>query len=441
MLELKTKYDALIESKTIVKQSWGKSSTEIDHSSLSSEVVNLILMEAIESRGSDIHLEPVSDGLRVRFRIDGRLMDALFIPDDHNLSVIPRIKVMCNLNVDAASSRGAQDGRFETTLNDQHADFRVSTFPTIDGEKVVLRVMGDSVGIKRVEEIVTDKNMQKRLLKLLMYQQGLIIVSGPTGSGKTTTLYALLNQINSPEKNIVTLEDPVEYNIPGINQCSIDVKKNFNFADGLRAVLRQDPDAIFVGEMRDSETAEIALRASITGHLVLSTVHANSAVETVMRLVNMGLSSYMVTHAVIGTVAQRLVRKVCTQCKQPKTIKKSVLERYGYRGDHASSLSNVAGASSISYAGAEEDTETCVVYEGSGCPYCHDTGFRGRVGVYEVIVFDDPFRDLIIRGAGIQQLKNHLHQKGVKMLLDDAFDKVLAGETTIDEISHIIVGS
>jgi len=312
--KLQMEFDELLSPK---QKKWGlgPDGKPLDQSGLTRHVVDLILKEAVFARASDIHIEPEEGRIRVRFRIDGKLYEVLRVDDLYKIPVINRIAVMSGLQTDAMMKREAQDGRFSLQMAGRNYDFRVGTFPTVRGERLTIRILCDDVGLFDLTKIGLDQHDQNRIDQLLLHKQGLVIVSGPTGSGKTTTMYAILNRINSPQLNIMTLENPVEYKIEGMNQCDIKAKSDFQFAEGLRAILRQDPDIILVGEIRDKETADIALRAALTGHLVFSSLHANSAIGTVIRLLNMGLEPYIVSYAMVASIAQRLIRQICPQCK------------------------------------------------------------------------------------------------------------------------------
>lgn len=408
---------------------------ESDQEGLTTKIVDLILEQAVIEGASDIHIEPIEESqkIRVRYRIDGVLYERLVMDVDPNLSFIARIKVMASLETDARLVRKPQDGRFSLPMGQEVVDFRISTFPTVQGEKVAIRILHKDSGLFRLDRIGLDAFDFGRLMQLLHYRFGLFVVAGPTGSGKTTTLYAVLNQLNSPGNNILTLEDPVEYQVRGMNQCDIRKKSDFNFADGLRSALRQDPDVILVGEIRDSETAEIALRAALTGHLVFSSLHTGSAIGTVIRLVNMGLEPYLVSYALIAAIAQRLVRKICDSCKEPYTMTPEELNRVKMHYKIQAQLQKTKEENFYSLDQAGKMT----FYRGKGCSNCNGTGFRGRIGLFEIVAFNDELREAIIKGASSSVLREISIKSGTKLLITDGLEKAKSGLTTLDEIFSV----
>ncbi len=444
MLSLQEQYQKLISGQNNPKRAaWGNAAV-VAGPSLASDVLNTILSEAIKARTSDIHFEPCEDGLRVRFRVDGNLYEVLRIPNSHNVTIMARIKVLANMPTDAMSSRKAMDGRLSITVGKNEYDFRLATFPTLLGEKMAIRILSKDQGLVNLKKIGMSPEDLARLEKIILRKNGLLIVSGPTGSGKTTTLYSILNRIHTPQVNIVTLEDPVEYQIDGINQCDINKKGDETFASGLKAILRQDPNVILIGEVRDSETADIAIRASITGHLVLTSLHANSAIGTVIRLINMGLERYMVAYAVIGAVAQRLVPKLCEKCRVPYVIEFKVLQ----------ALCEECGLDSNSFLPAKPAVEKAVeyiddsneavpqeitLYKKMGCEHCNGTGYMGRVGVFEVVFFSDELRDAIIRNTPVAGLEAIARQKGCRSLAVDAIEKARLGLVMVEDIYPILL--
>jgi len=443
---LKERYKKLLASQATAKQTmWGASPTPVN-TNLTSEVVDLILAEAIRMRTSDIHFEPFPDHLRIRFRIDGNLYEVLEIEDKSNLTILPRIKILSNLSVDVASSRKAMDSRFSATINNQQYDFRVATFPTILGEKIVLRILQKDLGLVDLKRIGLSPKDCARLEKIIQYKSGLLIVSGPTGSGKTTTLYSIVNRLHSPGLNIVTLEDPVEYQINGMNQCAINEKIGETFAAGLKAILRQDPNVILIGEIRDMETAEIAIRASITGHLVLTSLHSNNALGTVIRLINMGLERYLVSYALIGAVAQRLVPRLCDRCRAPYKANmaaiKKVCEQSGISTESLLSLNQpqTHGDGDVQYVIKNESaTEELTFYKKTGCSFCNGTGYSGRIGIFEVIYFSEQLRDAILRNATTRELISIAQQTEISSLALDALEKFKNGLVTLDDIYPILL--
>jgi len=340
---------------------------------------------------------------------------------------------MANLETDARLMRKPQDGRFSLDIAGSRFDFRISTFPTINGEKVAIRILYKESGLFQLDKIGLDPFDLSRIAKLLQYKYGLFVVSGPTGCGKTTTLYAILNQLNSPKTNIITLEDPVEYQMEGMNQCDIRKKMDFNFADGLRAALRQDPDVILVGEMRDDETAEIAVRASLTGHLVFSTLHSSSAVGSIVRLVNMGLEPYLVSYSLIASLAQRLVRKTCEHCKEAYSLSPEQFSRI--KMHYRLETSHQKGKDDNLYRIDQQNQNT--FYKGMGCDECSNTGFKGRIGIFEIIIFNDAIRDAVLKNAPSFELRQLAIKEGTKPLIKDGFEKAKKGMTTIDEVFSV----
>ena len=448
MSELQNRFDSLIAQSADKKNRWGIASSDksADKNPITSQVVDLILEQAILERASDIHIEPDLSGLRVRYRIDGELYETLSFKDP-DIAVLQRIKIMAQLPTDTMAKRKSLDGRFNQKIGAEHFDFRISTFPTVTGEKMAIRILSESVGQMKLESMGLDPYDLARITRLMHYKHGLLLVTGPTGSGKTSTLYALLNKVNSPKINIITLEDPVEYQITGLNQCDIKTKSDFNFAEGLKAVLRQDPNIILVGEMRDHETAEIAMRASMTGHLVISSLHANSAIGTVTRLINMGLDPYMVSYSLIGAVAQRLVRMICEHCKAAYTLTPEQISRlkqvYGLNPESLALNPVKRSAESevtyIDYAQEAPGDLKIVVYKGQGCQYCRGTGYRGRTGIFEIVVFNDDIREAIVRGSSSVELAQTAVKHGTRALATDAIEKVKKGITTLEEISSILL--
>lgn len=379
------------------------------------KLANMILEQGIKQRASDIHLEPHQDGMRVRYRVDGILRDIMEIPRHLRSDVNSRVKIMANLDI--TERRRPQDGRIQMTVDGQEVDMRVSSLPTVDGEKIVARVLRKSSHLLELEDFGFIPDNLEKIEEMLRLGQGLILVTGPTGSGKSTTLYAFLNQLNTPEKNIVTVEDPVEYRLAGINQVQVNPKADLTFATGLRTVLRQDPDVIMVGEIRDEETGEIAVRSALTGHLVLSTLHTNSAVATITRLQNMGLEPYILSSTIIGVVAQRLVRAICRDCRQPEELTDPIMIRF------------------IKSLGLEPPT---TVYKGQGCPLCSNTGYRGRTIVEEVLLFNREIRSAIEKGVGEADLIEIALRSGMVTLQEAAVRKLVAGITSTEEIIRTV---
>jgi type IV pilus assembly protein PilB len=373
-------------------------------------LINSLLQHAIKSNASDIHIEPTATDLKVRFRIDGQLQEVMTSSMSAHPAISTRIKIMSGMDI--AEKRVPQDGRVETTVDGKEVDLRVSLLPTVYGEKIVIRILGGNmVVLDRKQLGISEANMIL-FEKIVKSPNGIILVSGPTGSGKTTTLYALLKELNRPEVNIITVEDPVEYKLPGINQVQVNVKAGLTFANGLRSILRQDPDIIMIGEIRDSETAEIAIRASITGHLVLSTIHTNDSASSVARLVDMGIEPYLVSSSLVGVVAQRLVRNICPRCKTT------------YRPSHDEML-------------MLKMKEPKPLYKGTGCPYCNMTGYKGRTGIHEILVVTREIRELVNRRAPVDQIAQMAARQGTTSLQQSCSELVLSGVTTIDELIRV----
>lgn len=377
-------------------------------------VVNSLIQQAVQARASDIHIEPMADRVRVRFRVDGMLRDVMNLPKGALPSVISRIKIMADMDI--AEKRVPQDGRVQIKASNRQVDLRVSSLPTIFGEKIVIRILDKSAMLLRLDDLGFQEGILKRFRTLVRYSYGMILVTGPTGSGKTSTLYATINEINTADKNIITIEDPVEYVLEGINQIRVNVKAGLTFASGLRSILRQDPDVIMVGEIRDAETADIAIRAATTGHLVFSTLHTNDAAGSVTRLVDMGIEPFLVASSVIGVVAQRLVRKICPQCKTPYQVQ--------------------AGAPERLFMGLEDDTPV-TLFKGRGCRLCDNTGYRGRLAIQEVLSLSGPMRSLVLDKAPSEEIKKAAVSEGMVTLKEDGIHKALSGVTTIDEVMRV----
>ena len=375
-------------------------------------LVNSILTQAVRARASDIHIEPFERELKVRYRIDGILYNILYPPRRLQAAISSRIKVMANLNI--AERRLPQDGRIRIRVGEKDVDIRVSVVPTAFGERIVLRLLDKTSMLLGLEEIGMGEDTYTRYSRLIKRSNGIVLVTGPTGSGKTTTLYATLHKINSPELNIITIEDPIEYQLNGIGQIQVNPRIDLTFANGLRSILRQDPDIIMVGEIRDRETAEIAIQASLTGHLVFSTLHTNDAAGAVTRLLDMGVEAFLVSSSVLAILAQRLVRVICKECKEP------------YRPE-------IALAKELGLDPAFDG----VFYRGKGCGACFQTGFRGRSGVYELLVIDDSIRSLVMSGADSSVIKRQAIKQGMLTLLQDGAQNVVKGITTADEILRV----
>jgi len=380
-------------------------------------LVNSLLFRAAKERASDIHIEPMERELLVRFRIDGVLQEIIKPPKRYQNSIVSRVKVMGQLNI--AEKRLPQDGRIRIKLAGRDIDIRLSTIPCTFGERIVMRLLDKNTTLLDLTDIGMGVDTMRGMDQVIRRSHGIILVTGPTGSGKTTTLYAALSRINTPDLNILTVEDPVEYQLRGISQMAINPKIGLSFAAGLRSFLRQDPDVIMVGEIRDRETAEIAIQASLTGHLVFSTVHTNDAASAITRLVDMGVEPFIVASSLMAVMAQRLVRRVCPHCRE------------SYRPT-AEELKEVAlTPEAVARAGNP------TIYRAKGCDACGGTGYRGRTGIYELLLVDDDIRQLTLKNVDSSTIKRTGVQKGMLTLLDDGARKVLAGETTLAEVLSV----
>lgn len=383
-------------------------------------LVDCLIEKAHETRVSDIHIDPGVKNIRVRFRIDGVLQEVHSFPKHIHDEIISRIKVLSKLRTD--EHQATQDGRFRYTLlnTDEFIDLRVSIVPTYHGENAVLRLLSDKVGTFTLESLGFSQTDKKKIIEALKKPNGMILATGPTGSGKTTTLYTLIKMLNSPEVSIVTIEDPIEYAMNDIEQIQVNSKSGLNFANGLRSILRQDPNIIMVGEIRDSETAGIAVNTALTGHLLLSTLHTNDAATTLPRLLDMGIEEYLVASTVSIAIGQRLVRKICKQCKENVKITPALRENL-----LESPLGTMLG-------------EYQTFYLGKGCDDCNNSGYSGRVCINEVLVADETIREAILRKASSAEIKKIAISHGMTTMLEDGFQKVLNGETTFEEILRVI---
>jgi general secretion pathway protein E len=375
-------------------------------------LVNLLIEEAVRAEASDIHIEPFEDTLRVRYRMDGILYDQESPPRRLQAALTSRIKLMAEMNI--AERRLPQDGRIRVTLGARRVDIRVSTVPTVHGESIVMRLLDRSSVFLPFDRLGFEPSTERPFDRLIHRPHGILLVTGPTGSGKTTTLYAALDKINEPDKKIITVEDPVEYQIKGINQIPVRPKIGLSFASGLRHIVRQDPDVIMVGEIRDLETAEIAIQAALTGHLVFSTLHTNDAPGAVTRLQDMGAESYLVSSVLDGVLAQRLIRRICTQCAVPHAPDAADLLAIG-----------ITAASDLK------------LFRGAGCPACRGTGYKGRTGIYELLVLNEDLRSLILRKAPTGEIRRLAQAQGLVTLREDGWVKACKGITTVDEILRV----
>ena len=375
------------------------------------KLVNMLITRAVEGRTSDIHIEPFENNVKVRYRIDGALTQVESLPKRIQPAVISRIKIMSRLNI--AERRLPQDGRIKLRVSGRDIDLRVSTLPTIYGESIVMRILDRGTALVILDHLGFPDRTLEKYRKMITTPYGMFLVTGPTGSGKTTTLYASLNEINSDDKKIITVEDPIEYQIEGINQIQVKPQIGLTFANGLRHIVRQDPDVIMVGEIRDIETAEISIHSALTGHLVFSTLHTNDAPGAVTRLLDMGIEGFLVSSSLIGVLAQRLVRMICPVCKEPFTPQDDMLEKI------------------------ELLPEQFAAYHGKGCEECRSTGYKGRTGIFELMVIDGEMRRMILDKASADVIRQYAVSKGMRVLRDAGWDKVKQGVTTIEEVMRV----
>lgn len=393
--------------------------TEEDNSDIVAEdspivvLVNQIINDAVVQGASDIHFDPQDNEFRIRFRVDGMLKTERSLPKSMQNMVIARLKIMGNLNI--TESRLPQDGRIQIQAQMRAIDIRLSTLPTIYGEKVVMRVLDTKNAQISISGLKFSEQNQQKFERMIRKPNGIVLITGPTGSGKSSTLSATLNDLNDEALNIITVEDPVEYQLEGINQIQVREEVGLTFAAGLRSILRQDPDVIMIGEIRDTETAQMATRASLTGHLVFSTLHTNSAIESIDRLKDMGIEPYLITSSLEGIVAQRLVRRVCRDCGRTRDVtatEQAVLLKYGFHSTQ--------------------------VHAGAGCPACNHTGYRGRIALHEVFELDEEAKQLILAGAASNEILQNAMKKGYEPLVHDGLQKALNGLTTIEEVIRVV---
>jgi type II secretory ATPase GspE/PulE/Tfp pilus assembly ATPase PilB-like protein len=379
--------------------------------------LDLIIEQAARDRASDIHLEPQENNLRVRYRIDGVLHDVNFLPLSAHAELASRIKILAEMDV--ARSRQAQDGQFSVTIGDSHIDIRVATTNTIYGERITLRLLDKSLSLFTLPELGFPPETLQKYRSLIRYPFGMVLVGGPTGSGKTTTLYTSINELDHKQRNIMTIEDPVEYQFADISQSQVEPKAGVTFAGGLRAMLRQDPDVILVGEIRDKDTAVTAVQAAMTGHLVFSSIHANDAISMLPRLMDLGVEPSLAATILIANVAQRMVRRICTNCRtsfEPTVLEQEIFAR-------------------------ETSQELTAVYKGTGCHLCANTGFRGRTGIFELLVISDTLKKLLVKNASVSELKELAVREGMLTMKRDGLNKVREGITTLDEVMHSVFGT
>jgi general secretion pathway protein E len=378
------------------------------------KLANHIISQSVKARASDIHIEPYQDSFKVRYRVDGILYDFLSPPKWLQPALISRIKVMAKMNI--AEKRLPQDGRLDVKIGHQEIDVRVSTLPTSFGERLVLRLLDKSGSLISLSDLGLDADKLALLDNLIRSPNGIILVTGPTGSGKTTTLYAILSSINIPDVNIITIEDPIEYQLQGINQIQVNPKINLTFAKGLRSIVRQDPDVILVGEIRDQETAEIAVQSALTGHLVFSTLHTNDSASAITRLVDIGVEPFLLSSSVLAVIAQRLIRVLCTDCKEAYTPDEAALMRLGINRDQI---------------------RDAAIYRAKGCENCFHTGYKGRKGIFEMMILDSGLKSLILKTFDSNRIKNEALNRNMVTLRQDGINKVLSGISTIEEVLRV----
>ncbi len=411
---LQASFDAML------RKELGQTETLASKSIPITKLVDLLINYAYEDRASDIHIEPEEKYSLVRLRIDGILQDVLFLPKSLHDQIISRIKILSRLRTDEHQS--PQDGKMRMVLDKEEIDIRVSILPITDGEKAVLRLLSSRFGKFSLVDLGMNEKDLEKITKAYSKSYGMILSTGPTGSGKTTSIYAILKILNTREKNITTIEDPVEYKIKGVNQINVNPKANLTFANGLRSILRQDPNIIFVGEIRDSETASIAVNASLTGHLVLSTLHTNDAATALPRLIDMNVEPFLVASTVNVIVAQRLVRKICEICKATRTITEEELTK------------NLSKEVVKKHFGNRQEI---TIYQGNGCKVCHSTGYAGRIGVFEVLEVTHSMRELIVNRKDSDVIAEKAIEEGMATMLDDGLDKVAMSLTTIEEVLRV----
>jgi len=431
---LKAEFDYL----TADKRSAAKEGDGLDLKKLAEDlpvvrIVDSLLEYAIYEEASDIHIEPEENDIIVRYRIDGILHNVMTLPKEVQSGIMARIKILTNLKVD--EHRIPQDGRFKIMNDEYKVSFRVSTIPVFDGEKIVMRLLNEKAQVLTLEQLGMQKSSLESIKRNINKPHGMILVTGPTGSGKTTTLYTVLNILNTPEVNISTIEDPVEYRMPMVNQSQINPKIGYSFAIGLRALLRQDPDIIMVGEIRDQETAEIAIHSAMTGHLVLSTLHTNDAVTTLPRLSDMGIPAFLVATTTNVVIAQRLVRKICSHCIQSFNLDTTTIEDMKKQMDMDNILAIMQKERAI--IDAKKGLESLLFYRGKGCKKCGNTGYKGRVGIYETLEITPIISELILKKASISEIKKAALSQGMITIVEDGFIKAKNGITTIEEIMRV----
>ncbi len=416
------------EFKELIKKSIDETKKKKKTSSEDTSIIKIVdtfIRYGYENMASDIHIEPLEEEIIIRYRIDGMLHDVAVLPKEFQDSLTSRIKIMARLRTD--EHRAAQDGKLSIDLPEENLDIRVSVVPITNGEKIVMRLLSEKTRQFALDDLGLASGDINKIKKALKHSHGMILVTGPTGSGKTTTLYAVLKILNKRQVNITTIEDPVEYNIEGVNQIQVNPKTNLTFASGLRSIVRQDPDIIMVGEIRDEETAGIATNAALTGHLVLSTLHTNDAATTLPRLLDMKIEPFLIASTINIIIAQRLVRRICSQCMMSNIIKEDQLEIIRSQIN----LEKITGKKTA-------QLKELRFYKGKGCPACNNTGYKGRVGIYEILDISEPIKKLIVTKADSGKIKEQAVKEGMITMLEDGFLKAMQGMTTFEEVLRVI---
>ncbi len=414
------------EEKTVenaTKEQNPDEASSLDEDSPAAKVIGSLLKRAVREKASDVHIEPSEEEVDVRFRVDGVLRKVLALPKEIQSAVISRVKILANLKID--ETRLPQDGRIQILLDGNKVDFRISTLPTVSGEKVVARVLDHSTGVLTLEQLGLRGRSFRVLEDNITKSHGMSLITGPTGSGKSTTLYAIIARIKDISINIITMEDPVEYRMPGVNQSQVNAKIGFTFANGLRSILRQDPNVVMVGEIRDRETADIAINAALTGHIVLSSLHTNDAAGALPRLLDMGIEPFLIISSTNAIVGQRLCRKLCDKCRSPATVKPDQLEEINQE---------------IETLPAEEKTlakQKSSFYAAKGCQACNNTGYRGRIGIFEVLDVTEPIKQLTLKRASASQILEQARKQGFISMKQDGILKALDGLTSIEEVWRV----
>lgn len=388
------------------------------------EILEVFLAGALATDSSDIHIEPQQEKVKIRYRVDGVLQDTAFLPQEIYLKILSRIKLVSGLKLNVKDA--PQDGRFTISLDKTEIEVRVSILPGAYGESVVMRILNPKMIALEMEELGMRNDLQEITKEEISRSTGMIIITGPTGSGKTTTLYSFIKKINKPDVKIITIEDPIEYHVEGVSQTQVEPEKGYSFSSGLRSIVRQDPDVILVGEIRDAETASIAMHAALTGHLVFSTLHTNDAAGTIPRLINMGIAPYIIAPAINAAMAQRLIRLLCPKCKKPKKPTTKEMEKI------KKALKGLP--SHISHPEINEDLK---IYEPAGCNFCNEIGYKGRAAIYEIFLIDDEMEKLILKSPSSAEVKEMAEKRGMTPMYVDGILKVLLGETTIEEVERV----